>query len=138
MIETISGYLPWIGLILGYGILTHGIIVFNDGLYWDGWLVDVWQQNKDWNSMRRFYSEVGMPILYFEHRILGHFPWRQLAYRAISLISILSIAVFVFLTAVHTKVFNPQRAAVISLLSRVTTGLGVPAGASTPYQLATR
>ncbi|HKQ26524.1 MAG TPA: hypothetical protein VJT81_18915 [Burkholderiales bacterium] len=103
-------------MILGYGILTHGVIVLNDGLYWDGWLVDVWQQNKDKNSMRRFYSEVGMPYLYFEHSILGRFPSRNLAYRAISLFSILSIAVFVFLTAVHTNVFNPLQAAVIALL----------------------
>ena len=90
MIETISSYLPWIGLILGYGILTHGIILLNDGLYWDGWVVDFWQQNGDKNSMRRFYSEVGMPNLYFEHWILGRFPKRQTAYRVISLVSILA------------------------------------------------
>jgi len=96
--------------------LTHRVIVLNDGLYWDGWLVDVWQQNGDESSMRRFYSEVGMPNLCFEHRILGRFPWQKLAYRAISLVSILSIAVFVFLTAVRTNVFNPLQATVISLL----------------------
>jgi len=103
-------------LILGYGTLAHGIIVLNDCLYWDSWLVDAWQQNRDRNSMRRFYSEVGMPNLYFEHAILGRFPSRQLVYRAISLVSILSIAVFVFLTAVHTNVFNPLQGALISLL----------------------
>jgi len=116
MTEAISSSVPWISLILGYGILTHGIIVLNDGLYWDGWLVDAWQQNNDKKSMRRFYSEVGMPNLYYEHLILGRLPWRQLAYRVISLVSILSIAVFVFLTAVHTNVFNLLQAAVISLL----------------------
>ncbi len=63
MIEAVSNSMPWIGLILGYGFLTHGIILFNDGLYWDGWMLDVWQQHKDENSMRRFFSEVGMPIL---------------------------------------------------------------------------
>jgi hypothetical protein len=104
------------GLILGYGILTHGVIVLNDGLYWDGWILDVWQQNRDKISMRRLYSEVGMPNLYYEHQILGRFPRRILVYRAISLISILSIAVFVFLTAVHTNAFNTLQATVISLL----------------------
>ena len=116
MIETISSSMPWIAVILGYGILTHGIIFFNDGLYWDGWLVEAWQQNKDRNSMRRFYSEVGMPILYFEHWILGRFPRRQFAYRVISLVSILTIAVCVFLTAVYTNAFDPPHAAMISLL----------------------
>jgi len=118
MIETVSvsSSLPWIGLILGYGVLTHGIIFLNDGLYWDGWVVDLWQQNEDKHSMRRFYSEVGMPNLYFEHWILGRLPRRQMAYRAISLASILIIAVFVFMTVVYTNAFNPLQAAIIALL----------------------
>ena len=108
--------MPWIGLILGYGFLTHGIILLNDGLYWDGWMLEVWQQHKDENSMRRFFSEVGMPNLYFEHRILGRLPQRKVAYRMVSLASILVIAVSVFLTAVYTNAFNPLQATVISLL----------------------
>lgn len=116
MIEIFSSCVPCIALILGYGILTHGIIFLNDGLYWDGWVLDLWQQSGDRNSMRRIYSEVGMPSLYFEHRIMGLFPLRRLAYRTVSLASILIIALFVFLTAVYTKSFNPPQAAMISLL----------------------
>ena len=114
--DIVSSSILYLGLVLGYGILTHGIIILNDGLYWDGWLVEVWQQSGDRNSMRRFYSEVGMPNLYVEHWILGRFPLRQLAYRAVSLASILIIAVFVFLAAVYSKSFNPPQAAMISLL----------------------
>ena len=116
MIETVSNSMPWIVLILGYGFLTHGIILFNDGLYWDGWLVDLWQQYKDRKSMRRFYWEVGMPNLYFEHRIVGQLPRRHVAYRVISLASILITAVCVFLTAVYTNAFNPPQATAISML----------------------
>src|SRR5258705_181133 len=116
MIEMVGNSIPWMGLILGYGLLAHGIILFNDGLYWDGWVVEVWQQNKDRNSMRRFYWEVGMPNLYFEHLLLGRAPHRRAVYRVISLASILMIAVLVFLTAVYTRAFNPLQAAVISLL----------------------
>src|SRR6185503_12061053 len=105
MIETVSNSIPYLGLILGYGFLTHGIVLFNDGLYWDGWLVEVWQQKKDRNSMRRFYWEVGMPNLYFEHLTLGSAPRRRMIYRVISLASILSIAVLVFVSAVYTKAF---------------------------------
>ena len=116
MIETASNSMPWMVLILGYGFLTHGIILFNDGLYWDGWFVDLWQHYKDGKSMRRFYWEVGMPNLYFEHRIVGRLPRRYVAYRVISLASILIIAVCVFLIAVHTNAFNPLQATAISLL----------------------
>jgi hypothetical protein len=116
MIETLSNHLPWMGLILGYGFLAHGVVLLNDGLYWDGWMVDLWQQYHDRKSMRRFYWEVGMPNLYFEHRIMGRLPRRQVAYRVISLASILITAIFVFLTAVHTNAFNPLQATAISLL----------------------
>jgi hypothetical protein len=67
MVETVSSSIAYIGLILGFGILVHGIIFFNDGLYWDGWVVELWQQNRDRDSMRRFYRKVGMPNLYIEH-----------------------------------------------------------------------
>lgn len=114
--ETVGSSVPYLGLILGYGFLTHGIILLNDGLYWDGWLVDLWQQCKDTKSMRRFYWEVGMPNLYFEHRIMGRLPRRHVAYRMISLASILITGVFVFLTAAYTNAFNPLQATAISLL----------------------
>lgn len=113
--ETVGSSVPYLGLILGYGFLTHGIILFNDGLYWDGWLVEVWQ-NRDRRSMRRFYWEVGMPNLYFEHLILGRAPRRRAVYRVISLVSILIIAVLVFLTAVYTRTFNQVQATALSLL----------------------
>ena len=116
MTEFIASYAPWIGLILGYGLLTHGILLFNDGLYWDGWLVDLWQRRRDTSSMRRFYWEVGMPNLYFEHGILGRLRGRQGIYRAISLGSILITAVFVFLTAVYAHLSDPLGATVIALL----------------------
>ena len=116
MIETASYHLPWMGLILGYGLLAHGVVLLNDGLYWDGWMVDLWQRSKDRKSMRRFYWEVGMPNLYFEHQIMGRLPRRQVAYRIISLASILMTGLFVFLIAVHTHAFNPLQATAISLL----------------------
>ena len=116
MLETVAYSIPWIGLIVGYGILTHGIILLNDGLYWDGWMLDVWQENKDWKSMRRFFSEVGMRNLYFEHRILGYFPKRRSVYRAVSLASILIAALAVFLMLVHTGTFTPPQATAIALL----------------------
>jgi len=116
MIETVSNLLPWMGLILAYGFLAHGILLLNDGLYWDGWMVDLWQQCNDRESMRRFYWEVGMPNLYYEHRIMGRLPRRHVAYRVISLASILITGIIVFLTAVRCNAFNPLQATAISLL----------------------
>ena len=68
-------------VLLAFAILCHGVIVFNDTLYWDGWLIDSWQRRRSWPVMRRVYSEVGMPLLYYQHRALSYLPNRILAYR---------------------------------------------------------
>src|SRR5262249_28111481 len=116
MLETVEYLFPWIGLILGYGILTHGIVLLNDGLYWDGWMLELWQETEDWTSMRRFFLEVGLPNLYFEHKILAYLPRRRAIYRLISLASILATAVFVFLMLVLINALNPPQAASVALL----------------------
>jgi len=67
--------------------------------------------------MRRFYSEVGMPNLYYEHWLLGCIPRRLLAYRVVSFASLQLIAVFIFLIAVHSNSLSPPQATVVSLLA---------------------
>ena len=116
MLETVGYSWPWMAVILGYGILTHGIILVNDATYGDGWMLEFWHEHKDWKSMRRFFSEVGMVNLYFEHRMLSYLPWRRTAYRVISLVSVLAVALAVFLASVYTDTFNPPQATTIALL----------------------
>jgi len=116
MLETVGYSWPWLGVIFGYGILAHGIILVNDAIYWDGWMLELWQKHRDWKSMRRFFSEVGMVNLYFEHRMLSGLPWRPVAYRLISLVSILTVALGVFLTSVYTDTLSPPQATVVALL----------------------
>lgn len=116
MLDAIAASVAWLAVILGYGIVTHGIIFLNDGWYWDGWMMGAWQQNRDRESMRRFYSEVGMPNLHREHWILGCLPGRQTAYRLLSMGSLLITALSVFLIAVFANALNPLQAAIVSLL----------------------
>lgn len=97
-------------------ILTHGLLLVNDGLYWDGWLLNGWQITKDWPSMQRFFREVGMPLLFIEHRIMAFLPGRIFAYKILGFISLYISAFSVYLLAVQFGSLTPFEALCLSLL----------------------
>jgi hypothetical protein len=82
--------------IAGYALLAHGVMLLNDGLYWDGWILESWQRNRSWPEMRRFFAEVGLAPLYYQHRFLAGLPHRLLAYRAIAFLALLLAAFAVY------------------------------------------
>lgn len=84
-----------VALIALYALVAHGVLLFNNGVYWDGWMIDSWHRNRDWPAMRRFFSEVGLPPVYYQHRILGGlgagvFGFRLVAFGA-TLLSALAV-----------------------------------------------
>ena len=42
---------------------SHGLLLVNDGLYWDGWLTKGYLDSGDWLSMKQQTSEMGLPVL---------------------------------------------------------------------------
>ncbi len=105
-----------------FAFLTHGLLLINDGLYWDGWLVDSWQRRKDWRVMKRFYVEVGMPQLFYTHKLFSFFDNRIYVYRLVTLISTYVSSLFVYLTATHFGYLTESQALVLSLLYLSYTG----------------
>ncbi len=79
-------------VLVAYALAGHALILLNDGPYWDGWIIDSWQRNRNWAGMRRFYAEVGLAPLYYEHRWLGRLPQRLLVYRLVAFASFLASA----------------------------------------------
>ncbi|MFC1815191.1 hypothetical protein ACFL0M_04445 [Thermodesulfobacteriota bacterium] len=75
-------------IILCFTLLSHGLILANDGTYWDGWMLRGWQQQKDFTSMRTFYSHVGMPFFYYFHRFFASLPQPNFYYKVLSFISL--------------------------------------------------
>lgn len=99
MIDYSAFWFP--GLICLYGTLCHGAMLLNDGVYWDGWMIDSWQRNKNWKAMKRFFGEVGLPIYYYQHRLLSRFNARILVYRLIGFASTLLSALAIYLISIH-------------------------------------
>jgi hypothetical protein len=103
-------------IIVCLSLAIHGSVLFNDGLYWDGWIIDSWQRNKNWKAMKRFYSEVGMPILYYQHRLMSYVPHRILAYKSLAVVSTTISAVCVYIISVNFELLSPSNALILSML----------------------
>jgi hypothetical protein len=103
-------------------LLSHGIILLNDGLYLDGWIVDAWQRRKDWKTMKRFFSEVGMPLFYYQHRLMAYLPMRIHCYRFLAFISTFVSAFAVYLIAGNFDLLSNTDALFLALLYLSYTG----------------
>ena len=88
----LGAFLLFVMLMLG-----HGLMLFNDGLYWDGWIVWGWQKTSDWDGMRRFFREVGMPLLYVNHRSIARFPCHLRLYKLLGFLSLYIVALSIYL-----------------------------------------
>jgi hypothetical protein len=115
-------------IIVCLSLTIHGCLVFNDGLYWDDWMIDSWQRNKNWKAMKRFFAEVGMPILYYQHRLMSYFPHRILAYKSLAVISTTISAVCVYIISVNFELLTPSNALILSMLYISYTGAHMVVG----------
>lgn len=107
----------WIALaIFCYALISHGAMLLNDGVYWDGWMVDSWQRTRNWKTMKRFFGEVGLPLYYYLHKFLAHFPARISLYRFIGFASTFLSATAVYFLSLHVGIVNEFYSFVIALL----------------------
>jgi hypothetical protein len=107
-------YYPW--LIVAYGCLSHGLLLLVDGLYMDGWMVDSWQRNRNWKAMKRFFGEVGLPLCYYQHRLISLFPARIFVYRFIAFASTSLSALAIYYLSIRLGYFDHLHALLIALM----------------------
>jgi len=108
-------------LLLAFTLAAHGLILFNDGLYWDGWMIDSWQRRRAWSTMKRFFAEVGMPYQYHLHKLIARFPNRSLVYRVLVVGSTYASALAIYVTALYLGLDRNQ-ALILALLYLAYTG----------------
>jgi hypothetical protein len=109
-------------LICLYGTLAHGVMLLNDGVYWDGWMVESWRRTRNWGAMKRFFSEVGLPLYYHQHRLLTRFGARVFEYRLIAFVSTLLSALAVYFISLHLGYLDTVNSLLLALLYLSYTG----------------
>ena len=54
----------WPYLLIGVmALLSHGLLLLNDGMYWDGWLLDNHLAEDDWGEVNKWATDSGMPAI---------------------------------------------------------------------------
>lgn len=81
-------------IIVLVGLVTHGLLLLNDGVYWDGWIL--YFKLVKGTSLAQWFVEAGRPFEFCFHWIMGHFPGFIFEYKLVSFLSIIFIAVLIY------------------------------------------
>lgn len=84
-----------IGIIL-FVFLSHGLLLLNDGIYWDAALTHFYLEDPTYSELILFTKEAGIPETAYFHIFANLFPDRVFAYKFFTFFSILSNAILIF------------------------------------------
>lgn len=84
-------------LLVLFGLLAHGFLLLNDGVYWDGWLIYVGKLTNRWELISGIYADRGgLPIYTAFHWLLYQFPFFVFGYKLVAFLFILSSSQFIY------------------------------------------
>jgi len=101
-------------IIMFVGLITHGLLLLNDGVYWDGWILYSKLVKK--GSLSQWFIEAGRPFDFCFHWALGHFPDYILGYRLIVFLSIMFIGVLIYEICNRSKLVTRGEGLLIALI----------------------
>ena len=97
--------------------LAHGLLLFNDGVYWDGWLIYVGKLRDRWDLISGIYADRGgLPIYTAFHWVLYQFPYFIFGYKLVAYLFILFSTFFVYRIA-KLLIGSAQISLLITLLA---------------------
>ena len=93
-------------IILAAGLLSHGMLLLNDGSYVDGWFLEYLIRFGKWEEIKDFWLQHGYPLHYWIQRLLGEVSistYRFLSFIWILLIAILQYKILIRFTPLTEK-----------------------------------
>jgi hypothetical protein len=103
-------------LIVLYALAAHGALLLNNGVYWDGWMVDSWHRNRNWSAMRRFFSEVGLPAVYYQHRLMARLGGGVFGFRLLAFVTTVLSALAVYALSLRLGALGDLYSLLLALL----------------------
>lgn len=80
------------------GFLAHGLLLLNDGVYWDGWKLYIAHIADRWELVDWIFTERGgIPIYTGLLWVLDQSPWFIFTYKLVSFFALIASPVFIFL-----------------------------------------
>jgi len=116
--KRIKRYAPFIA-ILFVGLGTHGLLLLNDGIYWDDWLWVTALQEKNWLRIYTVGFSRGEPLdAYFQWFFSG-FQNIEFVYKFVAFLSILLAAMLVYVICRQMGILTRAESLWIALISMV-------------------
>jgi len=70
--------------LLLFTFAVHGLLLFNDGVYYDGWQVRTFIEFGHTDRLQSWFFDSGVPHVYYLHRLLGALPGGVFVYKLIA------------------------------------------------------
>lgn len=104
-------------IIISYCCLAHGLLLLNDGVYWDDWIIYIDIVKNNWISLQQFDRELGgVPVGYWLTWVVGHMPSPVLMFKWLFFCSITSVGFLVYLIQNELKIDNRIQKMFVSLV----------------------
>ena len=103
-------------ILLGCTIISHGLILFDNGVYWDGWIIRGWFRQRDFAAFRTSTSQIGLPIYYYFQRFMAMLPNVIFCYKLLSFICMFLSSLLIYCLCRESGCFADIQSLCISLL----------------------
>ncbi|WP_435627901.1 hypothetical protein [Candidatus Ferrigenium straubiae] len=83
--------------------VCHGLMLLNDGIYWDDWMLHGVYLNNGAAGLVDLFREVGNPVAGYLHSVLWQTPNPKLSYNLVAFLSIMLSSQLVYLLASRVR-----------------------------------
>lgn len=105
-------------IIVGVSFVAHGLLLLNDGVYYDGWARYHYLVDKDWTHFQLWITESGgIPTTGYLHWVIGYLPSMIFSYKLVAFLSITFSAILVYLICKELRLLSRAESLFIALLS---------------------
>lgn len=104
-------------LILVFVLVNHGLLLLNDGVYWDGWLIYTYHLEDKQYLINKMFTEAGAPVALLLHRTMGYFPNIIFGYKLVAFLSLFLVGIFTYRIFIKLTIFNQQESIIIALIN---------------------
>jgi hypothetical protein len=111
---------PWLLRLAAVAVVAHGLLVLNDGHYWDGWLYYSYVRDGRWDLLREITAEAGgFPVNAYLRWWLGNLPGGIGGVHAIVFLALATSAWMVYLIGTTGRFLEREEAFWIAALALV-------------------
>lgn len=98
-------------------LAVHGLLLTNDGVYWDGWLPTRAAAARDWDALYAYFLDAGFPLYAVVHVLMGYLPDLGVAYRVSTFAALLAIGVLAYAVLRALKLATAREGLAVALIA---------------------